>query len=48
MAHSFKNVCEIIPDWASKCLDKSLVGAAYEQEKEETERKSVPGDLKNT
>ena len=27
---------------------KSLVGAVYEQEKEETKTKSVPGDLKNT
>ena len=48
MAHSFENVCEIIPDWASKGLEKRLVRAAYEQEKEETETKHVPGDLKNT
>ena len=38
------NTCNI-PDWASEDLDKSFVGAVYEQEKEETETKSVPGDL---
>ena len=48
MAHSFKNACEIIRESASEGLEKSLVGAAYEQEKEETDTKSAPGDLKNT
>ena len=49
MANSFENVCKIIPDWASKRLKKkNLVGAVYEQEKQETEEKSVPGDVKNT
>ena len=42
------NVFEIIQDGASEGLKKSLVGAVFEQEKEETETKSVPGDLKNT
>ena len=48
MAHSFENVCEIILDWASEGLKKSLVEAIYQQEKEETKTESVPGDLKNT
>ena len=48
MAHSLKNVCEIILDWASEGLEKSLVGAVNKQEKEETETESVSGDLKNT
>ena len=29
MAHSFENVCDVIPDWARK----NLMGAVYEQEK---------------
>ena len=33
MVHSFENVCEIIPDRASEGLEKSLVGAVYEEEK---------------
>ena len=45
MAHSFENVCKIIPG-ASKGLKKCLAGAVYEQEKDETETNSVPGDLK--
>ena len=47
MANSFENVCELIPDWASKGLEKSLVGAVYEQEKEKTETNSVSSDFKN-
>ena len=45
MAHSFENVCKIIPG-ASKGLEKCLEGAVYEQEKDETEANSVPGVLK--
>ena len=48
MPHSFENVCEIIRDWASEGLETNLVGTVYEQEKEETETNSVPGDLKIT
>ena len=47
MALSFENVCEIIQDGASEGLEKSL-GAVYDQEKEESETKCVPGNLKNT
>ena len=43
---NFENDFEISPDRASEGLKKSLVGAVYEQEKEETKTKSVPGDLK--
>ena len=43
-----KNVCEIIPNWESEGLEESLLEAVYEQEKEETETKSVPGHLKNS
>ena len=39
MAHSFKNVCEIILDWASKGFEKCLVGAVCEQEKETETKK---------
>ena len=46
MANSFKNVCEIIPDWANEGLEKNLEEAVYEpkkkKRKEETETKSVP------
>ena len=38
MVHGCENVWEIILDWASEGLVKSLV-EAYEQEKEETETK---------
>ena len=44
----FENVCKIIPDWASEGFENTLEGAVYNQEKEETETKSVPGNLKNT
>ena len=43
LAHSFENVCEIILE--SEGIEKSLTGAVYEQEKEETETKRVSGDL---
>ena len=47
MAHSsFDIVCEIIPDLATENLEKSLSGAVFEQEKEDNETKSVPGDMK--
>ena len=47
MVHSFENVCEIIPDRAREGLEKSLVGAVYEEEKKKKlRRKSNPGDLK--
>ena len=29
MAHSFENVCKIIPEWVSEDLQKRLVGAVY-------------------
>ena len=39
MARGFENVCEIISNWASEGLEKSLAGAVYKQEKEETKAK---------
>ena len=41
MVHSFENVCEIIPDRASEGLEKSLVGAVYEEEKKKKLRRKV-------
>ena len=35
MAKSFKNVCEIITDWANEGLEKNLEEAVYEQKKKE-------------
>ena len=48
MAHSFENVCEIIPDWPSEGLEKSLAGAVYEQEKEETETSKCRKNISDT
>ena len=33
MAHSFENVCDIISNWASEGLKKSLAGVVYKHEK---------------
>ena len=43
MARGF---CKIISNLASEDLKKSLAGAVYKQEKEETKAKSVLVDLK--
>ena len=39
MASGFENVCEINSSRASEGLEKSLAGALYKQEKEETKAK---------
>ena len=39
MARGFENVCEIISNWASEDLEKSLAGAVYKQEIDETKAK---------
>ena len=46
MARGFENVCEIISNWASEDLEKSLAGVVYKHEKLETKAKSVLVDSK--
>ena len=38
MARGFQNVCDIISDWPSERLEKSLSGAIYKKEKMEKRR----------